>query len=129
MVTKKPMAKKVAKKAAPKIIRRKGVVAEATIEVVAPPQLVVPLAHPEKQKLVRDSFTMPKSEYDLIAVLKQRLLGLSKSIKKSELLRAGIVALATMSDAQLAGAVSLIPSLKTGRPKKAKDAAKSAKKS
>jgi hypothetical protein len=82
----------------------------------------------EKPKLVRDSFTMPKGEYELLDALKARLLGLSMSVKKSELLRAGVVALATMPDAELRAAVRRIPNLKTGRPKKAKSAAKLQKK-
>ena len=72
----------------------------------------------DKQKLVRDSFTIPKSEYEGLTVLKQRLVGLERPTKKGELLRAGIAALALMADADLRAAVDRIPNLKTGRPKK-----------
>ena len=70
-----------------------------------------------KAKLVRDSFTMPKSEYDLLAQLKHRGTQLQRHVKKSELLRAGIAALNSMSDRNFLAALDRVPSLKTGRPK------------
>lgn len=70
-----------------------------------------------KAKLVRDSFTMPKAEYELLAVLKQRGTQLQRHVKKSELLRAGIAALHSMSDKNFLLALDRAPSLKTGRPK------------
>lgn len=70
-----------------------------------------------KAKLVRDSFTMPKAEYELLAVLKQRGTQLHRHVKKSELLRAGIAALHSMSDKNFLLALDRAPSLKTGRPK------------
>jgi hypothetical protein len=73
-----------------------------------------------KVKLIRDSFTMPKDEYAAIDALKQRALSLARTVKKSELLRAGIGALKAMSDVAFLAAVKVIPSLKTGRPKRAK---------
>jgi hypothetical protein len=73
-----------------------------------------------KKKLVRDSFTMPAPDYALIGVLKSRTLASGTSVKKSELLRAGLVALAAMSPAQLIELVSAMPEVKTGRPGKKK---------
>jgi hypothetical protein len=76
-------------------------------------------AKPKKPKLVRDSFTIPKDEYEVLAVLKQRCVAQAHPSKKSELLRAGIKALAAMSDKGLLAALQAVPSIKTGRPKKA----------
>ena len=76
-------------------------------------------AKAKKPKLVRDSFTIPKDEYEVLAVLKQRCVALAHPSKKSELLRAGIKALAAMSDKGLLAALQAVPSIKTGRPKKA----------
>jgi hypothetical protein len=70
-----------------------------------------------KQKLVRDSFTIPKPEYAALAELKQRSARLGHPVKKSELLRAGIAALKALPDATLLAALQAVPSLKTGRPK------------
>ena len=73
-------------------------------------------AKPKKPKLVRDSFTIPKSEYTVLDDLKQRAVRLSSPAKKSELLRAGIKALAAMPDAAFLGALRAVPAIKTGRP-------------
>lgn len=73
----------------------------------------------KKPKLVRDSFTIPKDEYTALAGLKQRCAALDHPVKKSELLRAGIQALVVLGDKALLAALKAVPSLKTGRPKKA----------
>lgn len=69
-----------------------------------------------KAKLVRDSFTMPPGDYELIAQLKQRALKLQRTTKKSELLRAGLQALAAMSDQQMLRTLEGLSPVKTGRP-------------
>ena len=71
-----------------------------------------------KLKMERDSFTMPKAEYAQLYVLKERLAKLGNPAKKSELLRAGIMQLTAMTDAALKVAMSKVPTIKTGRPKK-----------
>ncbi|MHB1122075.1 MAG: hypothetical protein ACYC0T_05055 [Ramlibacter sp.] len=71
-------------------------------------------------KLVRDSFTMPKSEYGAIDALKARAARLGRPSKKSEMLRAGVQALAALPDAQLLACLSGLPAIKTGRPAKVK---------
>ena len=53
---------------------------------------------PKKPKLVRDSFTIPKIEYKVLQDSKDRAAALGRPVKKSELLRAGLKALAGMSD-------------------------------
>lgn len=69
-----------------------------------------------KPKLVRDSFTIPKAEYVVLDDLKQRANKLTRPAKKSELLRAGIKALAALSDAAFLTALAQVPAIKTGRP-------------
>jgi len=70
----------------------------------------------KKSKLVRDSFTIPKNEYATIDALKARALTLGLAIKKSELLRAGLMQLNGLDDAGLKAALAAVPTLKTGRP-------------
>lgn len=70
-----------------------------------------------KSKLVRDSFTIPKTEYAVLAGLKLRAAGLLRPAKKSELLRAGIATLDAMGDQAFLVALDSVPSLKTGRPR------------
>lgn len=72
----------------------------------------------KKPKLVRDSFTFPESDYVLIAELKQRALLAGQDIKKSELLRAGLLALAAMTDRNFLKATEGVERIKTGRPGK-----------
>ena len=56
----------------------------------------------ESDKIVRDTFKMPQREYALIDELKQRCLALGVDVKKSEVLRAGLVAIRELSDERLA---------------------------
>lgn len=83
------------------------------------PAKPVKAAKPEKTKkpkLVRDSFTIPKAEYVVLDDLKQRATKLTRPAKKSELLRAGIKLLASISDAAFLTALEQVPAIKTGRP-------------
>ncbi len=84
----------------------------------APPAKVAKAEKPKKPKLVRDSFTIPKPEYLVLDELKQRSAKLATAVKKSELLRAGIKALAAMPDTALLAALKSVPAIKTGRPAK-----------
>ena len=59
-----------------------------------------------KHKLVRNSFTIPKSEYTVLEGLKVRAANLKRPVKKSQLLRAGVVALHAMTDKALLSAVN-----------------------
>jgi hypothetical protein len=72
----------------------------------------------KKPKMVRDSFTFPKDEYTVMDALKLRAAKLGHPVKKTELLRAGVKAIAGMTDAALLSALKAVPSLKTGRPAK-----------
>ncbi len=108
----KAAAPKVPAKAAPKV----PVKAPAK---PAPAPKPVKAEKPKKPKLVRDSFTIPKAEYTVLDDLKQRAAKLGAPAKKSEVLRAGIKALAQMSDAAFQSALAAVPAIKTGRPGKA----------
>ena len=124
-------AKRVPKKVSKPTITAKAaaVVAESAVTPVAKPAAgkkakpaVAPpaptkTAKVHKPKLVRDSFTMPKDEYQAIDALKARALGLEKQVRKSELLRAGLQALSAMNDRAFLKAIGAVPTLKTGRPK------------
>jgi len=71
-----------------------------------------------RPQLVRDSFTMPEADFALIAKLKSTALGARRAAKKSELLRAGLRALAAMNAKSLLAALDKLEPVKTGRPKK-----------
>lgn len=69
-----------------------------------------------KEKLVRDSFTFPATDYARIGALKQRVLKTGREVKKSEILRAALAALAALPDADLLQTLDGIDRLKPGRP-------------
>jgi len=126
----KPAASKVVAKPASKLVTAKAVVAKkpAITQVASPNAVKTAAKKAEKPKAVkektpkmkmeRDSFTMPKTEYAQFSVLKGRLEKLGQPAKKSELIRAGLMQLSTMTDAALKAAMSKVPTIKTGRPKK-----------
>jgi hypothetical protein len=111
--TKKPVVAKPAANTSPAKPAQKKVAATTTSKVAKPAKVKSP-----KLKMERDSFTMPKAEYAQFSVLKERLAKLGQPAKKSELLRAGVMQLAAMTDAALKVAMSKVPTIKTGRPNK-----------
>lgn len=130
---KKPLVKKAtAKKAPAKPVSKtvkpvKAVKAVKTVKTAKPakkvkavktatPVKAVKVEKPKKPKLVRDSFTIPKAEYLVLEELKQRAAKLTRNVKKSELLRAGIKSIAALSDAAFLAALDQVPAIKTGRP-------------
>jgi hypothetical protein len=123
---KKPIAKRAAPKGAVKVpvkaaVRKPVAPAPAPVKTRVEPKAkpvkakVVPKV--KKPKLVRDSFTIPKLEYLVLDELKTRAAALAHPIKKSELLRAGVKALAAMSDNAFLASLHAVPAIKTGRPK------------
>lgn len=115
---KKAPAKKPAQTrpaATPKPVSKTAVV-KKPVAKPAPATKVEKPVKAKKPKLVRDSFTIPKAEYVVLDELKQRAAKLTRPVKKSELLRAGIKALAAMPDAAFLEALENVPAIKTGRP-------------
>jgi G3E family GTPase len=119
-------AKKQAKTLPAALVRRRKDQAAATKPAAAKPKAAAKARHAEpaekakKDKLVRDSFTMPESEYALLSQLKKRCLAKGVAAKKSEILRAAIASLADASDASVLKAVKRLNVIKTGRPAKGK---------
>ncbi len=125
----KPSTVKVAAKPAVKPATTKTVTAPAVVKAkaktVKPVKTVAvkaaePVLKPKKSKLVRDSFTIPDHEYKLIQTLKARAVGHGLPLKKSELIRAGILKLVALGEAEFKKAISAVDIIKTGRPTKAK---------
>lgn len=73
---------------------------------------------PKKIKMVRDSFTMPENDYAQLAELKKKCLHAGVHVKKSELLRAGLLSLSKLPNTALINAVEEVEKIKTGRPAK-----------
>jgi len=112
--------RKSASKASPPLEAMSAVRPAKAVKALKPVKLARPpkADKPRKPKLVRDSFTIPKPEYAVLDTLKARALKTGKTVKKSELLRAGIKALAALPELAFAAALDAVPALKTGRPAK-----------
>jgi hypothetical protein len=111
-----------ATKAAPKAGKKASQARPADAPPPAPAQQASTRAEKadkaRKPKLVRDSFTIPKIEYAVLEEMKLRAAKLGRPTKKSEVLRAGVQALAAMGDAAFLACVGAVPAVKTGRPAK-----------
>jgi hypothetical protein len=70
----------------------------------------------EHQRVIRDSFSLPASDYGLISTLRNRGLKAGVHATKSELVRAGLRVLVQMTDAQFVSAIQTVEKIKTGRP-------------
>jgi len=123
-VEKKPKPVPAAKTATPTKPAAKAATRKPVIASVAPksnatkPEKPPKEDKPKKIKMVRDSFTMPENEYAKIAELKKKCLQAGVHVKKSELLRAGLLSLSKLSDADLISTMGQVEILKTGRPAK-----------
>lgn len=91
---------------------------------VKPPAVAKPEAavkeKAKKAKLVRDSFTMPEVEYEVLNKVKKASLKAGVNVRKSELLRIGVALVDQLSVTQLQAALAGLMPLKAGRPKKDK---------
>lgn len=74
----------------------------------------------KKDKLVRDSFTMPEPEYAVLGQVKKACLAAGIEVKKSQLLRIGLLLLSHTDVKSLAKLIANLAPLKAGRPKKDK---------
>lgn len=84
----------------------------------ARPQVAPPPPDGDAQtRVVRDGFTMPEDDYATLKALKAQCLKAGVEVKKSELLRAGVRALAALPAARLVEQMRALPAVKTGRKK------------
>ena len=104
-----------AKAVAPKAVLAKRVAVAGSVSAVTTDSKP---SRDKKPKMVRDSVTIPKAEYVVLEAMKQRAAQLKVTVKKTELIRAGMKHLAGLPDASFLAAIAAIPSLKTGRPSK-----------
>ena len=72
----------------------------------------------KKQKLVRDSFTMPEEEYAALGEMKKACIKAGMAVKKSELLRVAVSLLRKMDMPDLQQALDGLTPVKAGRPRK-----------
>ncbi len=112
----KPVLKTSRKRASRAKPKTATVQAKSVLKDKAAKDKAKPKKKDKKEKVIRDSFTMPKQEFEKIAELKKQCLQLGVNVKKSEILRAGLHALLKLTPQQLKIAVSKVEKIKTGRP-------------
>ena len=88
-------------------------VGRSTAAVAARPSHVreIPL-----EKVTRDSFTLPSTDYEKIGQLRAKCLKAGLSVTKSEIMRAGLHALERLSAENLREVIESLEKVKTGRP-------------
>ena len=69
-----------------------------------------------KAKVIRDSFSFPEQDYLKISELKKTCLEAGIHVKKSEILRAGLLLLTKLNLAEIKQAVEQVEKVQTGRP-------------
>jgi hypothetical protein len=112
-------ATKTATKAATKPVTKalvKSAVKPATAAKVVPGAML----KAKKEKLIRDSFTMPESEYAVLGQVKKACISAGVEVKKSQLLRIGLLLLSQTDVTKLTSLIASLAPLKAGRPKKEK---------
>jgi hypothetical protein len=80
------------------------------------PRTLQPPVAPPREKVVRDGFSMPASDYDLIAAIQETCLQAGFSMTKSEVLRAGLRALRDLTPEALKERYQALEKVKLGRP-------------
>ncbi len=116
---------KVVKRAATPVVKASSGAAikpAAARKVIAKPVSVAAVAKEKtkKEKLVRDSFTMPETEYAALNLVKKACLSAGVEVKKSQLLRIGVRLLSQTDVKTLNALIADLAPLKAGRPKKEK---------
>jgi hypothetical protein len=86
-----------------------------SIPTTQPPIPATP-PRPPHTKVIRDGFTMPTTDYELISEIQAICLKAGFSVTKSEVVRAGLHALHDLSTAELQGLFGKLERVKAGRP-------------
>lgn len=66
--------------------------------------------------VIRDSFSFPPDDYALLRVLRDRGLKAGVSVNKSELVRAGLQILDSLTPSEFMAVIERLQRVKTGRP-------------
>jgi hypothetical protein len=88
----------------------------ARVDLLLHPQALPAPPPPPSDKVVRDGFSMPASDYALIGEMQAALLELRVSVTKSEVVRAGLHALKQLNGDELVALFGSLEKVKTGRP-------------
>jgi len=116
IAAKKPLT--AAKKPVPGNETGKVVVKAVLAAKKAMPKQIDKKDKQKKVKMVRDSFSMTEGDYANLVELKKKCIAAGIPVKKSELLRVGLMGLMKLSNVSLLTAVKQIMVIKNTRPEK-----------
>jgi len=102
---------------AKKQVSQKKTVTPVSVSDIAP-EKQLKKDKPKKIKMIRDSFTLPENDYAKLNELKKKCLQAGVQVKKSELIRAGLISLSKLTGAALLKVIEQVEVIKTGRPAK-----------
>ncbi|RYZ79744.1 MAG: hypothetical protein EOP06_26620 [Proteobacteria bacterium] len=69
------------------------------------------------ERVVRETFTIPEAEHSQVEGIRGRMLGKAIAVNKSEVVRAGLLAISELDDKSLVALFDRLERVKTGRPK------------
>ena len=69
----------------------------------------------DRAKVVRDNFSFPEEDYQLIESIRRKFISMGKVFNKSEILRLGLIALKDMNENKLNEMSEKIKKIKVGR--------------
>jgi len=72
----------------------------------------------KKPKLIRDSFTIPEDEYQVLVAAKKRIVKSGLEVRKTEIVRIGLALVGKASLAELKKHLGALKKLQSGRPKR-----------
>lgn len=106
IAAKKPLT--AVKKAAPRSVAKKVVAKTAPAAKKTMPKQTAKKDKQKKVKMVRDSFSLTEGDYINLIDLKKKCIAAGVPVKKSELMRVGLMGLMKLSNASLIAAVKQI---------------------
>jgi hypothetical protein len=95
-----------------------GVVPAASTAAEPATPKAAPAAKKGEGRAVRDTFSMAREEFEMINDFRKRCAKLGHFANRSVVVRAGILALSRMNDADLLNAVTAVPAMTPGVGKK-----------
>ena len=117
IAVKKPLT--AVKQAAPRSAVKKVVAKVAPAAIKAIPKQTAKKDKQKKIKMVRDSFSVTEGDYANLLEMKKKCIAAGVHVKKSELLRVGLMGLMKLSNASLIAAVKQIVVGKNTKAEKA----------
>jgi len=81
-------------------------------------QVLKPKEKDKKPKLIRDSFTIPEDEYQVLVAAKKRIVKSGLEVRKTEIVRIGLALVGKASLAELKKQLGALKKLQSGRPKR-----------